>query len=118
MRGARLQRLAILHHSFDSIGIDGTSEAFVGTLHTNYYRHSHVFFSELSIKIDHLNRALLAFFGCSMCAMSFLPKKFGCAQKHTGAHFPTHDIGPLIDKQGKISVAMDPVLIGVPDNCL
>ena len=39
MRGAGLQRLAVLHHGFDGIGGDGAGEAFVLWLLAGDHRH-------------------------------------------------------------------------------
>ncbi len=48
--------------------------------------------------------------------MAFLPKKLGSAKEQSRAHFPTHHIGPLIDQQRQITIALDPALKGVADD--
>ena len=44
-----------------------------------------------------------------MASMAFLPKKLSCSKKHTGAHFPTNHIGPLINLDWKIPVRLNPL---------
>ena len=43
-----------------------------------------------------------------MRRMSLLPKEFGGTQEQARAHFPPHNIRPLIDQQRKIAMAFDP----------
>ena len=51
-----------------------------------------------------------------MCGVAFLPHDLGGTQKWTRTHFPAHDVCPLIDQYGQISVRVDPSSIHVPDN--
>ena len=50
--------------------------------------------------------------------VTFLPKEFSRAQEQACAHLPTHDVGPLVHQQGQVAVALDPVLVGVPNDGL
>src|SRR3546814_2263312 len=40
--------------------------------------------------------------------MAFLPQEFAGAQEHARAHFPAHDIRPLIDLQRQVAPALHP----------
>ncbi|OPZ11773.1 MAG: hypothetical protein BWZ06_01645 [Bacteroidetes bacterium ADurb.BinA261] len=51
-----------------------------------------------------------------MSRMSFLPKKFGSTEEKTRTHFPANHIRPLVDKQRKIAIRLNPIFIGAPDN--
>ncbi len=50
--------------------------------------------------------------------MAFLPEELGRAQEEPRAHFPTDDIGPLVDEDGQVAMALDPLAIHVPDDGL
>ena len=51
-----------------------------------------------------------------MGGVAFLPEEFGGAQEKAGAHFPAHDVAPLVDEQGQIAVALDPLGVHVADD--
>ena len=108
MRGASLQRLAVLHHRLDRIGRGGTGETLVFRLFARDDRDREVFFGVGAV---HFERAQS--FGhrirlVSVRGVAFLPEKFAGAQEHAGAHFPTHDVGPLVGQQGQIAPRLDP----------
>lgn len=48
--------------------------------------------------------------------MAFLPEELGGAEEEPGAEFPAHDVGPLVDEEREVAVALDPVFVGVPDD--
>ena len=54
------------------------------------------------------------FVGC----VSLLPKKFGRAEEKAGTHFPSDHIGPLVDEQREVAVALHPAGIGRADDGL
>ena len=43
-----------------------------------------------------------------MRRVPFLPKEFGRAQEQPRAHFPAHDVGPLIDENRQIAIRLHP----------
>ena len=50
--------------------------------------------------------------------MALLPQEFGRAKEEAGPHLPTHHVAPLVAQHGQVPPAVDPVLIGIPDNGL
>ncbi len=48
--------------------------------------------------------------------MALLPEEFGGAQEEPRAHLPAHHIGPLVDLQRQVAVALDPAGKGVADD--
>src|SRR5690606_38477787 len=60
---------------------------------------------------------LQCFFACCMRCMPFLPQEFRSTEKQAGPHFPAYHIGPLVNEYWQVTVALDPVFIGAPDNC-
>ena len=43
-----------------------------------------------------------------MRGVAFLPEEFSSSQEHARAHFPPHDVGPLVKQQRQIPVGGDP----------
>ena len=97
MRCAGLQCLTVLHHRFDCVGRIGAGETFRGSLLTSNHRHRHEIFRKVCIDVEHLACFAERLFSGRMRSVAFLPEELGSAQKESGAHFPTHDIGPLIN---------------------
>src|SRR4051812_4923027 len=50
--------------------------------------------------------------------MPFLPEKLHCAQEETGDLLPAHHVGPLIDQDRQVTVALHPLGIRVADDYL
>lgn len=53
-----------------------------------------------------------------MDGVSFLPEKFAGAQEGPGGLFPAHDVAPLIDFQGQVTVRLNPFGIHRADDGL
>ena len=52
-----------------------------------------------------------------VCGVAFLPKELACTQKDSRAKFPTNNVGPLIQQQWKIAIALYPLGHELADNC-
>ena len=50
--------------------------------------------------------------------VALLPEELGGAEEEARAHFPAHHVGPLVHQQRQVAVALDPVLVGLPDDGL
>ena len=61
-------------------------------------------------------RLLLGLLGRGVGGVAFLPEELGGAEEQPGAHLPADDVGPLVDEQRQVAVALDPLLVGVPDD--
>ena len=118
MRGAGLQRLAILHHRLDRIGVVGAGEALVGGLLAGDDGHRQHVFRELAIDLEHLQRLGHGIVAVGVRGMALLPEELGGAQEQARAHLPAHDVGPLVDEQRQIAIALDPALEGIADDRL
>ena len=53
-----------------------------------------------------------------MCSMAFLPKKLQGADEGLGAHLPAMHICPLVELEGQVPVALDPLSKHVVDHGL
>ena len=104
VRCTTLQSLAILHHSFDGVGFECASKAFVSSLYTLHYRHCHIFFCEIGIYIQHFDSLSLSFFLGGVGCVAFLPKEFCCAEEQACAHFPAEHVCPLVHEQWEVAI--------------
>ena len=116
MRSTCLQGFAILHHGFDRIGIERTGKTFAVGLHALDHRHSHVVFCKVGINALHLLGFDFSLFAGCMSRMTLLPQELSRTQEETCTHLPTHDVGPLVAQDGQVTVRLDPILIGVPND--
>ena len=98
MARACLDGLAILHHGFDAERGFRAWKAFARALLAAEDRDGQMVANEGLINTQHglsfLEGLLLRF----MCRVAFLPEEFRSAQENARTHFPTHDIGPLVDQ--------------------
>ena len=115
---AGLQRLAVLHHRLDAVGVECARKTLVGRLHALHHRYRHDIFGEVGIYIEHLPCEVLRFLLGRMSGMPLLPKELGGTQEQARAHLPAHHIAPLIAQDRQVSVTGNPVLVGGPDNGL
>ncbi len=115
---ACLEGLAVLHHGFYAKGRFGTREALTSGFFTFDDGHGHELLSEGFIDIEHLAGFDPGFFCCGMGGVAFLPEEFCGAEKEACAHFPADDVGPLVDEDGEIAVALDPLGVELADDGL
>ena len=118
VRGAGLQRLAVLHHRLDRIGVDGAGEALVRGLLAGDHRHRQHVFGELAIDVEHLQRLGHGLVAVGVRGVALLPEELRGAQEQARAHLPAHDVGPLVDEQRQVAIALDPALERVADDRL
>ena len=118
VRGTCLQRLAVLHHRLNRIGVEGACEALVLGLVAHYHRHCHEFAGEFGIYAHHLACLGYGLLAGGVSRVALLPEELGGAQEETRTHLPAYDIRPLVAQQGKVPPGLDPILIGIPDNGL
>ena len=52
-----------------------------------------------------------------MGGVPFLPKELAGPQEHPGAHFPAHNIGPLIELERQITPALNPARHRIANDC-
>src|SRR5574344_1827451 len=117
MRSTRLQGLAVLHQSLDGISIYRAGKAFRLRLDTLNNWHSHYILSKISIYIQHFLRLSLSLLISFVSSVSLLPQKFGSAEERTGTHLPAKHIGPLVAKDRKVTIRVNPILISIPNDC-
>ncbi len=116
VRGAGLERLAVLHHGFDGQCRHGARKTFTGRLLSTNDWHRHEVLCEIGIDIEHAACFLHRLLGRGVDGVSLLPKEFRGSEEQSRAHFPADDVGPLIDQDGEIAIGLDPFGIGGSDD--
>ena len=116
--GAALQSLAVLHHCLDGVGVKGTGKTLCLALHTLYNGYCHVVLGKVGIYLQHLLGTCLGLLAGSMSRMALLPQELTGTQEQTGTHFPAHYVTPLVNQQGQVAIALNPVFESIPDNRL
>ena len=106
MRRAALQCAPVAHHAFDRVGLVGAGESFGRALASDDQRNREELLDELAIHFEHPERLALRFLGRGMRGMPLLPEKFRGAQEQARAHFPSHDVAPLIDHHRQVAMRL------------
>ena len=110
MRGSTLNASTTDRHvNFDSCGIVSACKSLLIWLPSSYNRDSKKIFVSLGVDLKNLVDKFICFFFSSMRSVAFLPKEFPCSDERSRVlEFPSDDIRPLIEKQGEVSMWMDP----------
>src|SRR5204863_6481562 len=106
MRSARLDRLPVLNHRFDTECLDGARKTLALGFLATEHRDCEMIAHESFIDVEHLLRLLTRFGLGFMHGMPLLPEKFRGAQKETGPHLPADDVGPLVDQDRQITITL------------
>ena len=98
MRRSRLDRSPILRHRFDGKGLHRAGKTFALGFFATKNRYRQMIAHKGFVNIEHAS-SFLARFGLSLVdGVTFLPKKFGCAEEQSRPHLPAHDIAPLVNQ--------------------
>ena len=114
--GAGLEGFAILHEGFDAVGGDGAGEFFRIGFGTLDHGNREEFLGEGGVDIEHAQGFGAGFGFGFVGGVAFLPEEFGGAEEEAGAHFPAHDVAPLVDQEGQVAVGLDPLGVHVADD--
>jgi len=116
--GSGLDGFFVLDHGFDGESGVGAREALGFGFLSHDDRDGEEVTEGIRVELmDHVG-FLESFFLGLMGGVAFLPEEFGSAEEETGAHFPAHDVGPLVDEEGEVTVGFDPARKGGSDDGL
>ena len=76
VRRTALQRLAVLHHRFDGVGVECAGKTLGGTLHAAHHGDGEHVFGKIGIDVEHLLGACFGLFAGGVRRVAFLPKEF------------------------------------------
>ena len=109
--GARLQRLAVVHHALHGIGLLGAVEFLLIGLLPLHHGHGQHVFHEVGIDVQHPLGLFPGLVGGGVHGVALLPQKLPVAQEGAGGLFPAQHAAPLVIQLGQIPVGMDDVLV-------
>ena len=118
VRGAGLDRLAILHHRLDAERLHRAREALAFALLAGEDRQREAVARERLVDPEHALGFLARLRLGLVRGVAFLPEKLGGPQEEARAHFPADDIGPLIDEDRQVAVRLHPLRVGRADDRL
>ncbi len=114
--GTALECFAVLHESFDGIGGDGARELFGVGFCALCDGDGEDILGEVGVEVEDLEGFFLGLIGGFVCGVSFLPEEFRGSEEEAGSHFPSHDVGPLVDEDGEVAVGLDPLVVHLSDD--
>ena len=108
--GAHLQRLAVAHHPLEGVGGVGAGEALPLGLAADQHGQGHDVPGEVLVDVvqDAQGVGAGVVLG-GVGGVALLPEELGGAQEDPGPQLPAHDVGPLVDEQGQVAVALHPL---------
>ena len=106
-----LDRLVVLHERFDRVGAQRSSELLTFRFQTGEDGHGQPLFVEAAINPQDQTRLTLRVRFIDVRGVPFLPQELRRSQKRARAQLPAHDVGPLIQEQRQVAVALDPFRI-------
>ena len=112
---AALQGLAVLHHGFNSIGVERTGKAFRFALHAAHHGNGEHIACKVGINVEHLAGTLFCLLARGMGGVAFLPQELAGTQEEAGAHLPAHHVAPLVAEHGQVAPRMNPLAVSVPN---
>ena len=116
--GARLKRLAVLHHRLDRPGLDRAGKALVLGLLAGDHRERKVLLGAGAVHLERavgLGERILAGL---VRGVAFLPEELAGAQEHPRAHLPAHHVRPLVGEQRQVAPRLHPARHGIADDRL
>ncbi len=116
--GAGLDGLLVLHHRLHREGVDGAGEAFRLGFLPGDDRDGEMVAQEVLVEFVDEFRFLDGLLLRGVGGVALLPEELGGAQEEAGAHLPAHHVGPLVDEQRQVAVALDPAREGGADDGL
>ena len=76
------------------------------------------FSANVGVDVEHPHRLFDRLFGGGVRGVAFLPEELGRAQEQARAHLPADDVGPLVDEERQVAIALHPARERVADDRL
>ncbi len=108
--GPHLQRLAVAHHPLAGPRPVGAGEALAGRLVPREHGQAqHVDHGGAVHVVEDAQRVRAGVLLGRVRRMPFLPEELARAQEEARPQLPPHHVGPLVDEQWQVAVALDPL---------
>ena len=119
MARAELQRLAVAHHRLGRPGAHRPGEALALGLVAEQCRDAGHLLGGVEVHVAKDPERVGGRLGLGRVrGVALLPEELGRAEEQTGPHLPADHVGPLVDEQGQVAVALDPLREEVVDHGL
>ena len=103
---AGLERLVVVHHALDGVGIHGSGELFLLCLVAADNGHGQIVLAQVCVDLKLMQR-FLACLGLGLVqGVTLLPEKLSAAQEGTGRFLPAENGAPLVVQHRKIAPGM------------
>ena len=106
---AGLERLVVVHHALDRIGVHGAGELLLVGLVAADDGHGQLLLAGIGINFEHLQRLLAGLGLGGVQGVALLPEELTPAQERTGSLLPAHDAAPLVIQARQIAPAVHDV---------
>ena len=118
MRRSGLERPVVLHECLEAVCPHRTREPFRVRLEPSDDRHGDPLLHEVAVDSEYPEGLLLGLVRSCMRCVALLPQELGRAKKEPGPKLPAHHVGPLVQKDRKVAVALHPLGIHRVDDGL
>ena len=109
--GAGLERLVVVHHALDGVGLLGAVELLLVGLLALDHGHGQDVFQEVSVDVQHLLGLGAGFLGGGVHGVALLPQELPVTQEGAAGLLPAQHGAPLVVQLGQVPVGLDDVLI-------
>ena len=104
--GAGLERLVVVHHALDGIGVLGAGELFFLGLVAADDGHRHVIFQRIGVDLEHLQCLGARLFLGGMDRVTLLPEELTAAQERARRFLPAEHAAPLVIQARQVAPAV------------
>ena len=108
---AGLQRLAVVHHGLDGVGLFRARKALLLGLFALEDRDGEVLLAEGRVDVQHAQGLLHRLLGGGVDGVALLPPELTAAQEWTSGLFPAHDRAPLVVQLGQVAPGTDDLCV-------
>ena len=116
--GCSLQGPPVTHQRLAGEGLHGPCETLGGALRAGEHGDRHRLVETVPVDVQHLQGLLAGLLGGGVDGVALLPEKLRGAQEWARDLLPAKDVAPLVDQDGQVAVALDPVPVEVTDDAL
>lgn len=96
--------------SFHSCGFESSCELFWFSFNSFVNGNCQYFLINSPVVLQNCEGFFFSFFECCMGCVSFLPQELTCSNKGSGMlKLPPHNVRPLVQTKGKVSMTLDPI---------
>jgi len=118
MARSGLKGFSVAHHGFAGIGVVRPGEALSLGFLSFHHREGENVPHDPGVNAEHLQGLLHGLLPGAVGRVPFLPEEFRGPEEQPGTLFPSHDVRPLVDEDGKVSPGLYPFAVHVADDRL